>query len=97
MVIAFFDSGIGGLTVLQLAMRELPNHAYLYYADTKHAPYGVQPEELVRKHVFAAVDFIAQHDIQALVVACNTATSAGGFSVAGAGTGRAILMDLSCS
>ena len=75
MVIAFFDSGIGGLTVLKDAMRELPNHDYLYYADTKNAPYGVKTKEQVRKHVFEAVDFIAQHDIQALVIACNTATA----------------------
>ena len=75
MVIAFFDSGIGGLTVLKHAMRELPSYDFLYYADTKNAPYGVKTRENVREHVFAAVDFIAKHDIQALVVACNTATA----------------------
>lgn len=75
-MIAFFDSGIGGLTVLRDAIRELPNHDYLYYADTKHAPYGIKPKEQVKKHVFEAVDFIAQHDIRALVIACNTATAA---------------------
>ena len=75
MVIAFFDSGIGGLTVLKDAIRELPNHDYIYYADTKNAPYGIKTKEQVRKHVFEAVDFIAKHDIQALVIACNTATS----------------------
>lgn len=75
MVIAFFDSGIGGLTVLKHAIRELPNHDFMYYADTKNAPYGVKTKENVRKYVFEAVDFIAKHDIQALVVACNTATA----------------------
>ena len=75
-MIAFFDSGIGGLTVLRDAIRELPNHAYIYYADTKNAPYGVKTKEQVSKHVFEAVAFIAKHDIQALVIACNTATAA---------------------
>jgi glutamate racemase len=74
MVIAFFDSGIGGLTVLKSAIQELPNYDFIYYADTKNAPYGVKTKENVREHVFEAVNFIAKHDIQA-VVACNTATS----------------------
>lgn len=75
MRIAFFDSGIGGLTVLKRAMREIPNHDFIYYADTKNVPYGVKPREEVRKHIFEAVDFISRQDVQALVVACNTATS----------------------
>ncbi|MBU1734001.1 MAG: glutamate racemase [Verrucomicrobia bacterium] len=75
MVIAFFDSGIGGLTVLKSAIQELPNYNFIYYADTKNAPYGVKTKESVRKHVFEAVDFISKHDVRALVVACNTATS----------------------
>ena len=75
MVIAFFDSGIGGLTVLKDAIRELPNYDYIYYADAKNALYGVKTKEYVRKHVLEAVDFIAKHDIQALVIACNTATA----------------------
>jgi len=74
-VIAFFDSGIGGLTVLKNAIRELPNYDYIYYADTKNAPYGVKTKECVRKHAFEAVDFIAKQDVKALVIACNTATS----------------------
>lgn len=76
MIVAFFDSGIGGLTVLKHALRELPHYDYLYYADTKNAPYGVKTKDQVRRHVFEAVDDIARrHDIRALVVACNTATS----------------------
>ena len=75
MVIAFFDSGIGGLTVLKHALRELPDYDYLYFADTKNAPYGVKTAEHVKRLVFAAVDFIAKQNVQALVVACNTATS----------------------
>ena len=75
MRIAFFDSGIGGLTVLKRALAVMPNEEYIYYADTKHVPYGVKPKEAVRQYTFSAVDFLARQRIDALVVACNTATS----------------------
>jgi len=73
--IAFFDSGIGGLTVLKQALAAMPNEDYIYYADTQNVPYGVKPKDEVRSHIFSAVDFLAKQNIQALVVACNTATS----------------------
>lgn len=75
MQIAFFDSGIGGLTVLHQAKREMPREDYLYYADTDHVPYGRKTKEEIRQYVQEAVDFIAAHEVKALVVACNTATS----------------------
>lgn len=74
--IAFFDSGVGGLTVLREALRLLPRERYLYFADSDHAPYGVRPKEEVRQLVLAAADFLAEQGIKALVVACNTGTSA---------------------
>lgn len=75
MKIGFFDSGIGGLTVLKEAVRQMPHWDYLYYADTRHVPYGTKPKEEVRGYIFNAVDFLAEQGIDALVVACNTATS----------------------
>lgn len=75
MQIAFFDSGIGGLTVLHQAMRMMPHEDYLYYADVDHVPYSYKTKEQIRQCVREAVDFIAEQDIKALVVACNTATS----------------------
>lgn len=75
MNIAFFDSGIGGLTVLKNALELMPDENYIYYADTKNVPYGTKPKEDVKKFVFDAVEFLAGQDIKALVVACNTATS----------------------
>ena len=75
MQIAFFDSGIGGLTVLHQAMRKMPQEDYLYYADTDHVPYGRKTKHQIRQYVQEAVDFIAEQDVKALVVACNTATS----------------------
>ncbi len=75
MQIAFFDSGVGGLTVLHQAMRKMPQEDYLYYADTDHVPYGRKTKEQIYQYVQEAVDFIAEQDVKALVVACNTATS----------------------
>ena len=76
MRIAFFDSGIGGLTVLHQAKKRMPREDYLYYADTDHVPYGKKTKEEIRQYVQEAVDFIATQDVKALVVACNTATAA---------------------
>lgn len=75
MKIAFFDSGVGGLTVLSEALHHLPSEDYIYYADTENAPYGVKSRNEVKKLVLNAVEEIADKGIKALVVACNTATS----------------------
>lgn len=75
MRIGFFDSGIGGLSVLKKALIELPNENYFYYADLEHVPYGTKSINEVRKYVFNAIKFLSDLNIKALVVACNTATS----------------------
>jgi glutamate racemase len=75
MRIGFFDSGIGGMTVLHQALKYLPNEDYIFYADTVHVPYGEKPKEEVREYIFNAVDFMANQGVKALVIACNTATS----------------------
>ena len=75
MRIAIFDSGIGGITVLAEALKQLPQEDYVYYADTLHVPYGEKTKQQVRNYIFKAVDFLAGTGIKALVVACNTATS----------------------
>ncbi len=75
MKIAFFDSGIGGLTVLHEAMQRLPHEQFIYYADTDNVPYGTKSKKEIKKLTQEAVDFLANKNIKALVVACNTATS----------------------
>lgn len=75
MYIAFFDSGIGGFTVLKDALKVLPHENYIYYGDTLHAPYGVKSKAVVKEYIFAAIESILGYQIKALVVACNTATS----------------------
>ena len=73
--IVFFDSGVGGLTVLYEAIKILPNEKYLYYADTDNVPYGLKEKEDIKRLVFEAVANLDVENIKALVLACNTATS----------------------
>ena len=75
MRIGFFDSGIGGISVLHDALKQMPQEDYLYYADQKNVPYGAKTKKEVRRHVMDAAEFLIQKDIDALVIACNTATS----------------------
>ncbi|RKN84221.1 glutamate racemase [Paenibacillus ginsengarvi] len=77
MRIVFFDSGVGGLTVLREAVRKLPSESYAYYADTLNVPYGVHSREEVYEFVVACIDDIMRScEVKAIVIACNTATSA---------------------
>ena len=74
--VAFFDSGLGGISVLRELVRTLPMENYLYFGDSLHAPYGTKtPEEVTQLSLQAAQKLLAQ-GAKALVVACNTATSA---------------------
>lgn len=75
--IGVFDSGVGGLSVLQALQAELRDEQFVYVGDQAHAPYGERDDShiLTRSHAVAHY-LIAQHHIKALVVACNTATAA---------------------
>jgi glutamate racemase len=73
--IGVFDSGIGGLSVLRHIHAYLPHEKLLYFADSGFAPYGDKPEEIVAARSLAIAEFLMQHPLKALVVACNTATA----------------------
>ncbi|MBC8079372.1 MAG: glutamate racemase [Gorillibacterium sp.] len=75
MDIVFFDSGLGGMTVLYEALKLLPKENYVYFADTLNVPYGTKTKERVHECILAAVDKLVGVDTLALVIACNTATS----------------------
>ena len=75
MTIGIFDSGLGGLSVLAEARRKLPLEDFYFVADTLHVPYGTKPKEEVKQYILAAVSDMMKKDIDALVIACNTATS----------------------
>ena len=76
--IAFFDSGLGGVPYLLEARRRAPGHAYTYYADTAHFPYGDQPVRALRRIVVDSVSRLIElvHP-RVVVVACNTASVVG--------------------
>ena len=75
MKIAFFDSGIGGLSVLHHAMKILPNEEFIFYADEDNVPYGTKTRVEILQFVDAAFNFLTAQNVGAIVVACNTATS----------------------
>ena len=75
MKIAFFDSGMGGLSVLHHARKALPHESFLFYADETHVPYGTKSRADVERFVAEAFEFLLAQDVKAIVVACNTATS----------------------
>lgn len=74
--IAVFDSGVGGISVLRELVKILPNEHYIYYGDSKHAPYGTKTLEEVRELTCTHARNLFERGAKGLVVACNTATSA---------------------
>ena len=78
--VLFFDSGVGGISILRRSVRLLPCEDYLYFGDSLRAPYGVRSLDEVRTLTFGAVAPLIERGIKALVVACNTGTRAGASS-----------------
>jgi glutamate racemase len=74
--IGMFDSGVGGLAVLAEAHRLLPGEDVIYYADAAHFPYGSRPSAAIVARSEAVTRLLLDRGAKAIVVACNTATSA---------------------
>lgn len=74
--IGVFDSGVGGISVLRHIRAALPAEDLLYCADSRFAPYGNKPPEMICQRSAALADFLVGQGAKALVVACNTATAA---------------------
>jgi glutamate racemase len=73
--IGVFDSGVGGLTVLQALRRRMPHRDFVYLGDTARVPYGRKPPEMVVEFANGIVDFLCALGVDGLVVACNTASA----------------------
>ena len=73
--IAFFDSGVGGLTVLAKCREYLPDALFYYYGDNHHAPYGNLSNNKIRRYVRKAFSTFACLKVRAVVIACNTVTT----------------------
>lgn len=75
--IGVFDSGLGGLSVLNRALEILPRERFMYFADVDNVPYGDKTREQIVEYVDDAAGFMIDRGCKALVIACNSATSAG--------------------
>ena len=74
--IGFFDSGVGGLTVYAKFRKKLPNENCLYFGDTKHLPYGNKSKDELISYARFIMDFFEKQQVKAVVIACNTSSSA---------------------
>src|SRR5258705_835486 len=75
--IAVFDCGVGGLTVLHECLVSLPEEDYVYLGDDARFPYGARSEEELRGHVEQVTRYLLERGAKLLVIACNSAASAG--------------------
>ena len=75
--IAVFDSGVGGLTVLHECLVSLPEEDYVYLGDDARFPYGARTNDELREHVEQVTRFLLDRGAKLLVIACNSAASAG--------------------
>lgn len=74
--IGVFDSGLGGISVLKELRNQMKNEDFLYYGDSRYAPYGEKSKDEIMKRCKSICDFFIQKGVKAIVIACNTATSA---------------------
>ena len=75
MKIGVFDSGYGGLTILEKIRWQLPEYDYLYLGDNARAPYGTRSYELIYHYTWQAVEYLFQQGCSLVILACNTASA----------------------
>jgi glutamate racemase len=73
--IGLFDSGIGGLTVLKSVREKLAHENFIYLGDTARLPYGSKSPETIMRYLNQNINFLVQHGVKSVVVACNSASS----------------------
>ncbi len=73
--IGVFDSGLGGLTVVDGLMSLMPNENIVYFGDTANMPYGTKTKEEITQYVLQNMEFLSSFNLKAVVIACNTADS----------------------
>src|SRR3990167_1637558 len=76
LAIGVFDSGMGGLTVLRDLQNNLPTESFVYLGDTARLPYGTKSRDTVKQYALQMGRVLVEKKIKALVIACNTATTA---------------------
>ena len=73
--IGIFDSGYGGLTILDAIRKELPQYEYLYLGDNARAPYGTHSFDVIYRYTLQAVKYLFEQDCALVILACNTASA----------------------
>ena len=76
MAVGIFDSGLGGLTILDAITRRLPDVPFVYFGDNAHAPYGVRTADDIFNLTCAAVERLWSEGCDLVILACNTASAA---------------------
>ena len=76
MAVGIFDSGLGGLTVLDAVQMRLPDVPFVYLADSAHAPYGVRTSDDIYELTCASVQRLFDAGCDLVILACNTASAA---------------------
>lgn len=74
-MIALFDSGFGGLTVLKPLLEKLPEYEYLYLGDNARTPYGTRSQETVIRYSEQAVEYLFEQGAELIITACNTVSA----------------------
>lgn len=72
--IGLFDSGMGGLSILQVLLKKNPDKDFVYFADTLNLPYGDKSKEEVHQHCIKVKDFLFSLDVDVLIITCNSAS-----------------------
>ncbi|MHB1586215.1 MAG: glutamate racemase [Acidiferrobacteraceae bacterium] len=80
--IGVFDSGVGGLTVVRALMRRVPNESIVYFGDTARVPYGVKSVSTVTSYAVQIAEFLLEHRVKLLIIACNTIAAVAASTIA---------------
>ena len=81
MNIGVFDSGIGGITVLNEIIKLLPKEHFIYYSDSKNNPYGIKTKKEIFEISEQIVEFLLKKKCDVIVIACNTASAAASYDL----------------
>jgi len=73
--IGIFDSGIGGLTVVQSVKQLLPNESILYVGDTARVPYGIKSREAIVRYSIQIINFLREQQVKMILIACNSVSA----------------------
>src|SRR3990167_10912981 len=92
--IGIFDSGIGGLTVAQALVEQLPHENIIYFGDTAHLPYGDKSTASIQAYSVKIAEMLLQQHCKLILIACHTASSAAYDLVNEYVDGKAVVMNM---